>query len=51
MLKPLPFKVKKGGDPEQLLQDFVEYPEIFDKFLLVTGVAGEHSGDHVNWWM
>ena len=48
MIMPPPFKVKKDGDPEQLLQDFMEYREIYDKFLLATGVAGEHSADHVD---
>ena len=48
LLKPPPFTVAKVGDPEQLLQDFMEYLKIFKKFVLATGVGGEHTGDHVN---
>ena len=48
LLKPPPFTVAKLGDPEQLLQDFMEYLKIFKKFVLATGVGGEHTGDHMN---
>ena len=49
LLKPPPFTVGKVGDPEQLMQDFIEYIKIFKKFVLATGVGGDHTGDHVNW--
>ena len=32
LLKPAPFKVSKKGDPEQTLQDFLEYVELFGQF-------------------
>ena len=47
LLKPVPFKVKKKGDPEQLLQDFVEYMELFEQFITATNVAGEHTDRHL----
>ena len=46
LLKPPPFSVSKVGDPEQLLQDFVEYVKTFRKFVLATGVGGEHTVGH-----
>ena len=48
LLKPPPFTVAKVGDPEQLLQDFVEYIKIFKKFMLATGVGGNHGADHID---
>ena len=48
LLKPPPFTVGKVGDPEQLLHDFKEYIKIFKKLVLVTGVGGDHTGDHTN---
>ena len=47
LLKPPPFSVSKVGDPEQLLQDFMEYVKTFRKFVLATGVGGEHTPTHV----
>ena len=47
LLKPPPFSVSKVGDPEQLLQDFTEYVKTFRKFVLATGVGGEHTPTHV----
>ena len=44
LLKPPPFTVAKVADPEQLLQDFLEYLKIFKKFVLATGVGGELQG-------
>ena len=46
LLKPPPFTGTKMGDPEQLLQDFLEYVKTFNKFMLATGVGGEHTADH-----
>ena len=46
LLKPPPFSISKVGDPEQLLQDFVEYVKTFRKFVLATGVGGEHTVNH-----
>ena len=46
LLKPPPFIISKVGDPEQLLQDFTEYVKTFRKFVLATGVGGEHTVDH-----
>ena len=46
LLKPPPFAISKVGDPEQLLQDFTEYVKTFKKFVLATGVGGEHTVDH-----
>ena len=48
LLKPPPFTVGKVEDLEQLLQDFMEYIRIFKKFVLATGVGGDHTGDHTN---
>ena len=48
LLNPPPFKMAKVGDPEQLLQDFVEYIKIFKKFTLATGVGGDHVAAHTN---
>ena len=60
LLKPPPFTISKVGDPEQLLQDFTEYVKTFRKFVLATGVGGEHTVDHAgraikprprwSWW-
>ena len=47
LLKPAPFKVRKTGDPEQLLQDFELYVKTFKKFLTATGMDGQHRADHV----
>ena len=41
LLKPAAFNVKTDGDPEQLLQQFVEYVEIFEMFLNATEVDGK----------
>ena len=46
LLKPSPFTGTKMGDPEQLLQDFLEYVKTFNKFMLATGVGGDHTADH-----
>ena len=46
LLKPPPFTISKVGDPEQLLQDFTEYVKTFRKFVLATGVGGEHTVGH-----
>ena len=46
LLKPPPFSNSKVGDPEQLLQDFAEYVKTFEKFMLATGVAGNHTDGH-----
>ena len=45
MLKPAAFKCKKPGDPEQLLQDFMLYKTMMDKFFLATAAAGQHTKD------
>ena len=39
MLRPAAFKYKKPGDPEQLLQDFMLYKTMMDKFFLATAAA------------
>ena len=46
LLKPAPFKVSKKGDPEQTLQDFLDYIELFAQFLTVTSADTGHTQDH-----
>ena len=48
LLKPGPFLIRAAGDPEQTLQDFVKYVARFKKFLLATGVEGEHTAEHAD---
>ena len=47
LLKPAPFQIKKEGDPEHLLQEFLDYVEIFKSFLAATGADGAHTEGHV----
>ena len=48
LLKPAPFKVSKKGDPEQTLQDFLEYVELFGQFLTATDADADHTDVHAN---
>ena len=47
LLKPAPFKIGKKGDPEQTLQDFVDYVELLGQFLTTnnadTGPKEQHA--------
>ena len=47
LLKPAQFKVKNKEDPEQLLQDFVEYVELMEQFFTATNATAAHKADHV----
>ena len=40
-----PFKCKRKGDSEQLLQDFIQYTEKMEPFFTVAHVVAEHTGD------
>ena len=46
LLKPAPFKVAKKGDPEQTLQDFLDYIELFEQFLTATNANAGHTAQH-----
>ena len=46
LLKPASFKVGKKGDPEQTLQDFVDYIELFGQFLTATNADADHTEQH-----
>ena len=46
LLKPAPFRVGKKGDPEQTLQDFVDYIELFGQFLTATNANTGHTDQH-----
>ena len=48
LLKPPPFKPKNRDDPEQLLQDWVEYIKLFNHFIGVAGLDADHTDNHVN---
>ena len=43
LLKPGPFKCKKPGDPEQLLQDYNLYMDTMGEFFNATAAAGQHT--------
>ena len=48
LLKPPPFKCKKVGDQEQLLQDFMLYRKTLLEFFRATDAAGQHEDDHID---
>ena len=48
ILKPVLFKPTDRDDPEQLLQDWVDYVEQFVLFLDATGADGVHTQGHNN---
>ena len=48
LLKPPPFKCKKVGDQEQLLQDFMLSRKTLLEFFQATDAAGQHEDDHIN---
>ena len=48
MLKPAPFKCRKTGDTEQLLQDFILYRTNLTEFFQATSAAGDHEALHAN---
>ena len=43
LLKPPPFTGTKMVDLEQLLQEFQEYMETYNKLMLGTGLAEDHT--------
>ena len=45
LLRPEPFKCKKKGDSEQLLQDFKEYRSKMELFFTAAKAVEEHTGD------
>ena len=47
LLKPATFKVRNKGDPEQLLQDFIDYVNM-DKFFTTTAALGAYTDDQAN---
>ena len=44
LLRPEPFKCKRKGDSEQLMQDFIEYRDKMEMFYTAAQVVGEHTG-------
>ena len=44
-MKPAPFKTKKKGDQEQLLQDFAIYRRKIARYLVASKVVIAHTGD------
>lgn len=48
LVKPAPFKPSNKDDPEQLLQDWLEYTDQFDLFLDATEVASRHTDGHAD---
>ena len=48
LLKPPPFKFKKMGDQEQLLQDLMLYRKTLFEFFPATDAAGQHNDDHID---
>ena len=44
LLRPEPFKCKRKGDSEQLMQDFVQYRGKMELFFTAAQVVGEHTG-------
>ena len=45
LLRPEPFKCKKKGDSEQLLQDFKEYRSKMELFFTAAKAVEAHTGD------
>ena len=45
LLRPEPFKLKKKGDSEQLLQDFKSYREKMELFFTAAQAVGAHTGE------
>ena len=45
-MKPGPLKVRKKGDPEQLLLEFSRWEDNFKEFLIATEIDGEHAEGH-----
>ena len=43
-MKPAPFKTKKKGDQEQLLQDFVIYRKKIARYLIASKVVIAQTG-------
>ena len=48
LLKAPPFTPTKPGDPDQLLQDWLDYSRSFKQFLKATTEEGEHTENHVD---
>ena len=48
LLKPVPFKNRRKGDAEQLLQEFEDYVDTMQNFFMATGTIGEHTENHHN---
>ena len=44
-MRPAPFKPKKKGDQEQLLQDFSTYRKKIARYLIASKVVIAHMGD------
>ena len=44
LLRPEPFKCKKKGDSEQLLQDFKEYRSKMELFFTAAQAVETHTG-------
>ena len=47
LLKPPVFSPSKAGDPDLLLQEWLDYVKTFKNFLKATGEAGDHTAGHV----
>ena len=45
LLRPEPFKCKKKGDSEQLLQDFKQYRDKMELFFTAAKAVEAHTGD------
>ena len=45
LLRPEPFKCKKKGDSEQLLQDFKQYRAKMELFFTAAQAVEAHTGD------
>ena len=41
------FSPSKAGDPDLLLQEWLDYVKTFQNFLKVTGEAGDHTAGHM----
>ena len=48
LLKPPHFVQTKSGDPDQLLQDWMDYTRTFRQFLKATGEGGQHTEAHAD---
>ena len=47
LLKPPVFSPSKAGDPDLLLQEWLDYVKTFQNFLKATREAGDHTADHM----